>query len=317
MPLDPDAQTLLDMVKEANRPAFETVTPAEARVAFMAARPVLAPVPMPVAELRDVTIPGPAGPIPARLYRPSAGGTLPALVFFHGGGWVVGNVESHDTVCRHLAVRAGCVVVSVDYRLAPEHKFPAAVEDCIAATEWVAANAASLGIDAQRLAVGGDSAGGNLAAVVSLIARDQGAPRISCQLLIYPALDAAMAQPSIERFAEGYLLTRATMRWFYDQYLRTPEDAADWRVSPFAAPDLRGVAPAFVLTAGYDPLCDEGDAYAARLAAAGVAVIHRRFAEQIHGFAMNGKIIRAADAALDEAAAALKQAPPGFPGSRE
>jgi acetyl esterase len=308
MPLDPDAQTLLDMVKEANRPAFETVTPAEARVAFMAARPVLAPEPMPVAELRDLAIPGAAGPIPGRLYRPSAGGALPALVFFHGGGWVVGNVESHDTVCRHLAVRAGCVVVSVDYRLAPEHKFPAAVDDCVTATEWVAANAASLGVDAKRLAVGGDSAGGNLAAVVSLVARDHGTPRLAYQLLIYPALDATMAQPSIARFAEGYLLTRATMRWFYDQYLRTPADAADWRVSPLAAPDLGGVAPALVLTAGYDPLCDEGDAYAARLAAAGVAVTHRRVAEQIHGFAMNGKIIRAADAALDESAAALKQA---------
>src|ERR1700730_17820931 len=171
MPLDPDAQTLLDMVKEANRPAFETVTPAEARAAFMAARPVLAPEPMPVAELRDLAIPGPAGAIPARLYRPSAGGALPALVVFHGGGWVVGNIESHDTVCRHLAVRAGCVVVSVDYRLAPEHKFPAAVEDCFAATEWVADNAASLGVDAKRLAVGGDSGGGNLAAVVSRLAR--------------------------------------------------------------------------------------------------------------------------------------------------
>jgi acetyl esterase len=308
MPLDPDAQTLLDMVKEANRPVFETVTPAEARALFMAGRPVLAPEPMPVAELRDLAIPGPAGPIPSRFYRPSSGGTLPTLVFFHGGGWVVGNVESHDTVCRHLANRAGCVVVSVDYRLAPEHKFPAAVEDCFAATEWVADNAASLGVDAGRLAVGGDSAGGNLAAVVSLIARDRGAPQISCQLLIYPALDAAMTHPSIDRFAEGYLLTRATMRWFYDQYLRTPEEAADWRVSPLAAPDLAGVAPAFVLTAGYDPLCDEGDAYAARLVAAGVAVTHRRCADQIHGFAMNGKLIRAADAALDEAAAALKQA---------
>jgi acetyl esterase len=308
MPLDPDAQTLLDMVKEANCPAFETVTPAEARAAFMAARPVLAPEPMPVAELRDLAIPGPAGPIPARLYRPSSGGTLPALVFFHGGGWVVGNIESHDTMCRHLANRAGCAVVSVDYRLAPEHKFPAAVEDCFAATAWVADNAASLGVDAKRLAVGGDSAGGNLAAAVSLMARDRGMPRISYQLLIYPAVDAAMTHPSIASFAEGYLLTRATMRWFYEQYLRAPPDAADWRASPLAAADLAGVAPAFVVTAGFDPLCDEGDAYAARLTTAGVAVRHRRFADQIHGFAMNGKIIRAADAALDEAAAALRAA---------
>src|SRR5438094_8595512 len=308
MPLDPDAQTLLDMVKEANRPAFETVSPAEARAAFMAARPVLEPEPMPVAELRDLAIPGPAGPIPARLYRPSAGGTLPVLVFFHGGGWVVGNVESHDTMCRHFANRAGCVVVSVDYRLAPEHKFPAAVEDCLAATAWVAGNAISLGVDARRLAVGGDSAGGNLAAVVSLLARDRGAPRIAYQLLIYPATDAAMRHDSIARFAEGYVLTRSTMRWFYDQYLRTPEDAADWRVSPLLASDLAGLPPAFVLTAGYDPLCDEGDAYAARLAAAGVPVTHRRFPGQVHGFVTNGRVIRAAETALDEAAAVLKAA---------
>jgi acetyl esterase len=306
MPLDHDAEILLEMVRAANRPAFETVGAAEARQLFMAGRKVLAPDPMPVADTRDIAIPGPGGPIPARLYRAAATGTLPVLVFFHGGGWVVGDIESHDTVCRHLANRAGCAVVSVDYRLAPEHKFPAAVEDCLAATAWVAGNAAALGVDAARLAVGGDSAGGNLAAVVSLLARDRGSPRITCQLLIYPATDAAMRHDSITRFAEGYVLTRATMRWFYDQYLRAPEDAADWQASPLAAPDLGGLPSAFVLTAGYDPLCDEGDAYAVRLAASGVAVTHRRFPGQVHGFAMNGKIIRAAETALDETAAALR-----------
>jgi acetyl esterase len=308
MPLDHDAEILLEMVRAANRPAFETVGAAEARLLFNAGRKVLAPDPMPVAETRNLAIPGPGGPIPARLYRGAATGTLPVLVFFHGGGWVVGDIESHDTVCRHLASRAGCAVVSVDYRLAPEHKFPAAVEDCLAATAWVAGNAAALGVDAARLAVGGDSAGGNLAAVVSLLARDRGAPRITCQLLIYPATDAAMRHESIARFGEGYVLTRATMRWFYDQYLRAPEDAADWQASPLAAPDLKGLPPAYVLTAGYDPLCDEGDAYAARLAAAGVAVTHRTFPGQVHGFAMNGKIIRAAETALDEIAAALRAA---------
>jgi len=308
MPLDHDAEILLEMVRAANRPAFETVGAAEARLLFNAGRKVLAPDPMPVAETRDLAIPGPGGPIPARLYRAAATGTLPVLVFFHGGGWVVGDIESHDTVCRHLASRASCAVVSVDYRLAPEHKFPAAVEDCFAATAWVAGNAATLGVDAARLAVGGDSAGGNLAAVVSLLARDRGAPRITCQLLIYPATDVAMRHESIGRFAEGYVLTRATMRWFYDQYLRAPEDAADWQASPLAAPDLKGLPPAYVLTAGYDPLCDEGDAYAARLAAAGVAVTHRTFPGQVHGFAMNGRIIRAAETALDEIAAALRSA---------
>jgi acetyl esterase len=308
MPLDPDAQTLLEMVRAANRPAFETIGAAEARLLFNAGRKVLAPDPMPVAETRDLAIPGLGGPIPARLYRATATGNLPVLVFFHGGGWVVGDIESHDTGCRHLANRAECAVVSVDYRLAPEHKFPAAVEDCLAATAWVAGNAASLGVDAGRLAVGGDSAGGNLAAVVSVLARDHGTPRIGHQLLIYPATDAAMRHESMARFAEGYVLTRSTMRWFYEQYLRAPADAADWQASPLAAPDVGGLPSAFVLTAGYDPLCDEGDAYAARLAAAGVAVTHRRFAGQVHGFALNGKIIRAAETALDEAAAALKQA---------
>jgi acetyl esterase len=307
MPLDHDAQTLLDMVRAANRPAFETVGAAEARLLYMAGRRVLAPEPMPVAELRNMAMPGPVGPTPLRLYRASESGVLPVLVFFHGGGWVVGNIETHDTVCRHLASRAECAVVSVDYRLASEHKFPAAAEDCLAATAWVADNAASLGVDAGRLAVGGDSAGGNLAAVVSLLARDAVTPRISYQLLIYPATDAAMRHASVARFAEGYVLTRSTMRWFYQQYLRNPDDAADWRVSPLTAGDLAGLPPALVLTAGYDPLCDEGDAYAARLAAAGVPVVHRRFPGQIHGFTTNGKIIRAADTALDEAATALKQ----------
>jgi acetyl esterase len=308
MPLDHDVEILLEMIRAANRPAFETVGAVEARELFNAGRKVLAPDPMPVGETRDLAIPGPGGPIPARLYRASATGVLPVLVFFHGGGWVVGDIESHDTVCRHLANRAGCAVVSVDYRLAPEHKFPAAVEDCLAATAWVAGNAATLGVDPERLAVGGDSAGGNLAAVVSLLARDRGGPRITYQVLIYPATDAAMRHGSIARFAEGYVLTLATMRWFYAQYLRAPRDAANWQASPLAAPDLGGLPSAFVLTAGYDPLCDEGDAYAARLAASGVAVTHRSFPGQVHGFAMNGKIIRAAETALDETAAALRAA---------
>ena len=308
MPLDPDAQTLLDMVRVANRPAFETVGAVEARKLYAAGRLVLAPEPMPVAEVRDLTMPGPGGALSLRLYRPVAGKVLPVLVFFHGGGWVVGSIETHDTVCRHLALRAECAVVSVEYRMGPEHKFPAAVEDCVAAAEWVADNGAALGIDPARIAVGGDSAGGNLAAVVSLVARDRGRPKLSYQLLIYPATDAGLSHPSVERYAEGYVLTGSTMRWFYEQYLRGPEDVADWRVSPLRAPDPAGVAPALVMTAGYDPLCDEGDAYARRLAEAGVPVRHRRIDDQIHGFVGNGKVIRAAGAALDEAAAALRAA---------
>ena len=308
MPLDHDAEILLKMIQEANRPTFESVGAVAARDLYMAGRKALSPDPMPIAETRDVAIPAPAGPIPARLSRSATAGPLPVLVFFHGGGWVVGNIDSHEAMCRHIANRAECAVVSVDYRMGPEHKFPAAVEDCFAATAWTADNGASLGVDPRRLAVGGDSAGGNLAAVVSLLARDKGAPRISCQVLIYPATDAAMRHDSVARYAEGYVLTRATMRWFYEQYLRTPDDAADWRVSPLLAPDLSRLPPAYVLTAGYDPLCDEGDAYAARLAAAGVPVTHRRFPGQVHGFVTNGRVIRAAETALDEVAAAVKAA---------
>ena len=307
MALDPDAERVLEMVRASGRPPYETLSPAEARALFLAAREVLALDPAPVAAVRDLV--GPGG-VPLRLYRGArtdAAALLPVLVYFHGGGWVIGDIESHDSICRHIANAARCAVVSVDYRLAPEHKFPAAVDDCFAATRWVAAEGPLLAIDGERIGVGGDSAGGNLAAVVSLLARDRGAPRLSCQLLLYPATDASMRHPSIARFAEGFLLTRSTMQWFYDCYQRRPEDDADWRASPLRAADLSGVPPAFVLTAGFDPLCDEGVAYARRLQEAGVAVNHRHFADQIHGFLSAGKIIRAAVPALDEIAAALRE----------
>ncbi len=308
MPLDPDAQALLDIVKAANRPSFDTVGATEARNLYRAGRKVLSPDPLPVAEVRDLTMPGPGGPIPLRLYRGAEGGALPAMVFFHGGGWVVGDIETHDVMCRHLAWASRGAVLSVDYRLAPEHKFPAAFEDCLAATEWAAANAGALGIDAERLAVGGDSAGGNLAAAVALAVRERGGPALCRQFLIYPAVDAAMTHPSIILRAEGYMLTAATMRWFWDQYLRGPEDWRDWRAAPLVAGDLAGVAPAYVLTAGYDPLCDEGEAYAERLDDAGVPMRLRRFDGQIHGFCQNGKMIGEAFTALEEIAAAMREA---------
>ncbi|MBV8334187.1 MAG: alpha/beta hydrolase [Alphaproteobacteria bacterium] len=307
MALDPDAERVLEMVRASGRPPYETLSPAEARALFLAAREVLALYPEPVAAVLDLV--GPGG-VPWRLYRGArtdAAALLPVIVYFHGGCWVTGDIESHDSICRHIANAARCAVVSVDYRLAPEHKFPAAVDDCFAVTRWVAAEGPLLAIDGERIGVGGDSAGGNLAAVVSLLARDRGAPRLSCQLLLYPATDASMRHPSIARFAEGFLLTRSTMQWFYDCYQRRPEDDADWRASPLRAADLSGVPPAFVLTAGFDPLCDEGVAYARRLQEAGVAVNHRHFADQIHGFLSAGKIIRAAVPALDEIAAALRE----------
>ena len=308
MALDPDAERVLELVRAAGRPPYETLSPSEARALFLAGREVLALEPAPVAASRNIA--GPGG-VPLRLYRAAgtdAAEVLPALVYFHGGGWVIGDLDSHDSICRHLANAARCAVFSVDYRLAPEHKFPAAVEDCFAATSWVATEAAALAIDRERIAVGGDSAGGNLAAVVSLLARDRGTPRLSYQLLLYPAAEASMAHPSIARFAEGFLLTRATMQWFYDCYLRSPADIEDWRASPLRAADLSGVVPALVLTAGFDPLCDEGEAYARRLQEHGVAVTYRHYPDQIHGFLSAGKIIRAAVSALDDIAAALRAA---------
>jgi acetyl esterase len=310
MPLDPDAERVLELVRLSGRPPYEALTPPEARALFLAGRAVLSPEPQGVAEIRELSAPrAKGGGIPLRLYRPlGTVGTsvLPGLVFFHGGGWVIGDLESHDALCRHLANASGCAVVSVDYRLAPEHKFPAAVEDCLAATEWVAATGAALGIDADRLAVGGDSAGGNLATVTSLLARDRGAPRLRYQLLLYPPVDFAGSHHSHSRFAEGYLLTRATMRWFSEQYLRGPEDAATWTASPLQAAHLGGLPPAFVLTAGFDPLCDEGIAYAGRMREHGVAVRHHHVPDQIHGFLLMGKIVRAALSELDRAGAALR-----------
>ena len=307
MALDPDAERVLELVRLSGRPTFDQVSPAEARALFLAGRQVFAPEPAPVAEIRELTAPGPGGDIPLRLYRPGEG-VLPTLVYYHGGGWVVGDLETHDTLCRHLANAAHCAVLAVDYRLAPEHKFPAAVEDGWAALEWVARNAQALGLDGARLAVGGDSAGGNLAAVASLLARDRGAPPLAAQLLLYPALDMGMHLGSYRRFAEGYLLTRATMAWFVDHYLARPAEIDDWRASPLRAADLAGLPPALVVTAGYDPLSDEGVAYAHRLVASGVSVWHRHHAGQLHGFMTAGRVVRAAGPAIDEAAAALKAA---------
>lgn len=310
MPLDPDAQILLDMIRAAGRPPFETLTPAEARQAYANSRRILQPEPEPVAEIRDLAIPGPLGDIPLRLYRPAGAAvsdTLPALVYYHGGGWLLGDIESHDVACRRFANAARCRVVSVDYRMAPEHKFPAAVDDCAAATRWTIEQAASLGIDPARVAVGGDSAGGNLAAVMALMARDGTLPKLAFQLLIYPATDMMMTTASARLTGGGLPLTSATMRWFIDYYMRTPEDERDWRASPARAADLSGTAQALVLTCAYDPLCDEGIDYARRLEREGVRVTHLHFSDQMHGFMSHGRIVRAADLAIDMMAASMKK----------
>ncbi len=310
MTLDPQARLVLDMAEASDRPQLYSLSPEEARAEFAIAIKILDTDPPAVAEIRDIEAPGPAGPVPIRLYRPhiETGGPLPVLVFYHGGGFVIGDRDTYETPCRTLANQAGCLVASVDYRLAPEYKFPAAVDDAWAALTWIAANAAGFGGDAARLAVGGDSAGGNLSSVMARMARDAGGPDLALQMLIYPATRLDGDTDSHRRLGEGYFLTRELMNWFMDHYLNGPEDLTDLRASPGLAEDLGGLAPAYVVTAGYDPLSDEGEAYAAGLSAAGVPVETRRFDGQIHGFLSMGKVIEAAGTCLDECATALRRA---------
>jgi acetyl esterase len=310
MILDPDADRLLAMVRDAGRPPLETLTPPEARLGYSAARAVMQPDPQDVAAVRSLTAPGPLGDIPLRLYVPLGapeGSALPGLVYFHGGGWVIGDLDSHDGVCRHLANASGCRVVSVDYRLAPEHKFPAAYDDSVAATRFVFDNAVALGIDPARIAVGGDSAGGNLAAAVAVLSAQGGLPKLAYQLLIYPVVDLAMTFGSYRRVTDGVLLTAASMRWFIDLYLNDVAERRDWRGSPLRAPDLSATPPAFVLTVAHDPLCDEGIAYAKRLDQDGVRVMHTHLSDQIHGFLTMGKVVRASALMLDTMGALLRK----------
>jgi acetyl esterase len=306
MPLDEQTKALLEL--SAALPPVETLTPEEARAGMEERAPLTAGPPQPVADVSDRTILGPGGEIPIRVYVPEGERPMPGLVFFHGGGWVVGSLRTHDAVCRALANGSGCTVVAVDYRLAPEHKFPAAIDDAVAATRWVFDNAEQLGIDAERIAVGGDSAGGNLAAAVALTLRDTGGPRLAYQLLIYPVTDHNLDTPSYIANAEGYRLTRAAMNWYWNHYLRTALDAEDQRASPLRASSLVGLPPAFVATAEFDPLLDEGRAYAERLRAAGVAVEYREYAGLVHGFVAQGGVVDRAREALEELAAALRTA---------
>jgi len=300
--LDPDAAAVLSAFRAAGRPPYETLTPPQAREMYLAARVVSHPEPPAIASVDSLSVPGPGGAIPARIYKPltlrQSDGLSPCLVFFHGGGWVIGNLDSHDVVCRTLAHEGQLIVISVDYRLAPEHRFPAAVDDAIAATEWISENAHVLGIDATRLLVGGDSAGGNLAAVVAIHARDAG-PDLAGQVLIYPATDFAMTHPSHREPETDALLTHSVIHWFRDHYLGAA-DGEHWTASPARMDKLAGLPPAFVLTAGADPLRDEGDEYAARLGAAGVAVAHRSYPGQFHGFITMGKLLPKAGDAMRE-----------------
>ena len=311
MSLDPQARAVLERLARAKLPPYAEIGAPAARVLYRETRGNLSAAAPEVAHVEELRAPGPGGDISLRLYRPLGTGSmekLPALIYFHGGGWTIGDLETHDVPCREFANRARCVVIAVDYRLAPEHKFPAAVEDALAATHWVMREAATLGIDANRIAVGGDSAGGNLAAVVALELRDAGGPRLTMQVLIYPATDMAADTASHAKFAEGHMLTRESILWFMGNYLRGPADVADWRASPLRARDLAGLPEAYVMTAGFDPLSDEGRAYAERLEAAGVKLTYECYTGQIHGFITMGGAIAAAHHAIYRAAQGLRAA---------
>jgi len=303
MPLDPALEAMLKQMAEAEAPALSEMSPVEAREMYRAMQQTL-----PTCELHSVAD-DMANNVPVRVYRPSAAGGLPCLVFFHGGGWVIGDLDTHDSVCRQLAARVQCVIVSVDYRLAPEHPFPAPLDDCYQALRWVVDNADKLNIDPTRVAVGGDSAGGNLSAAVSLKSKMEGGPSLSYQLLIYPVTDTAMDTPSYEENKEGYMLTRDSMVWFWNQYLGTGEEN---RRNPLAAPlradDHSGLPPACVITAEFDPLRDEGERLGEKLAAAGVETTIERFDGMIHGFFGMTHLVEGAREAMDLAALRLKTA---------
>jgi len=301
--LHPEARALLEMMDAQGAPPLETQDPVEARSARLEPMKLLGGEPDALARVENLFSPGPAGDIPLRLYATDHVGLRPALVYFHGGGFVFGNLDTHDAVCRAIAKASGAVVVAVDYRLAPEHKFPAAVDDSYAATKWVAANAERLGIDAHRIAVGGDSAGGNLATVIALRCRDAGGPALAAQVLIYPVTDVSTFETGSHReLAEGYFLTRAAMEWFTGHYLASADHKRHPEVSPLLAPNLSGLPPALIITAEFDPLRDEGEAYARRIQQAGVPVTVTRYPGMIHGFVSMRGVLSGGRQAIQEAA---------------
>jgi len=311
--LHPQTRALLDLFEKKQLPPVYTLTPSEARIAYRDRIALTQPEACRVAQVQELQVPGPGGPIALRLYRPLLRthadlGLLPVLVYFHGGGWTIGDLDTHDTLCRELADRAGCAVISVDYRLAPEHRFPAAVEDSIAATRWVRNHAGALFLDAKRIAVGGDSAGANLAAVVAISMREADEPFLAYQLLIYPATDMRCCAPSHVTNGSGYLLTRESIAYYHNHYVQNPADDLDWRASPLLHPNLSRLPSALVVTAGFDPLRDEGLQYAQRLSEDGTPAISVCFERQIHGFITMGRLIDEANAAVNLCAAELRRA---------
>jgi acetyl esterase len=308
--LHPQARALLDIIEKAGFPPIHTLSPTDARKYYRERRAYTQPAPAEVSLVRDLQAEGPHGAIPLRMYRPAgaaADAMLPVLVYCHGGGFVIGDLDTHDVLCRELANGAACAVVAVDYRMAPEYRFPFAVDDCLAATYWVSKNAKTLKVDPSRLAVGGDSAGGNLATVVSLLARDAGDLPIVFQLLIYPATDMRCIAPSHTTNGQGYLLTSDSIGYFMGHYLGNADDCVDTRASPLLHKDLSRLPPAFIITAGFDPLRDEGLEYAQRLSEAGNRVTEVCFERQIHGFITMGKVLDEANSAVAMCAGELRR----------
>jgi acetyl esterase len=307
MPLDPQAQRVIEAMAALNLKPVEESTPAEARESIRTRTAALGPFPD-VAAVVDHRVPVSGGQIIVRAYSPGGPGPHPALVYYHGGGWVIGDLYTHDGLCRSITNAARCAVLSVDYRLAPESKYPVAVEDSYAALLWIVANAERLGIDRRRMAVGGDSAGGNLATVMALMARDRTGPRLALQVLIYPVTDHDLDTRSYRENATGYILTREGMRWFWNHYLASEAQGREPYASPLHAASLAGLPPALVITAEYDPLCDEGEAYAARLRDAGVPVTLTRYPGMFHGFVRLTNVLDKARTALDEIASSVQKA---------
>jgi acetyl esterase len=305
--LDGRTQWLLQLLAHSGQTPIEKTSVAEARAGYDAFMLEMGGRAAPIGEIVDRTIDGPAGRLRVRTYRPAdtVARLLPAILYFHGGGWVMGSLEGYDLVCRYFCARTGCAVVAVDYRLAPEHKFPAAIDDAVAAYRWLATDAVGLGIDPARIVIAGDSAGGNIAAVAARLLRDEARPPC-LQWLMFPATDLAFDSPSYKSCGEGFMVTRAAMEWFRGHYLNDPSEIDDPRASPLRASDLSGVAPALIFTNGIDPLRDEGHAYADRLAAAGVRTIHREFDSLIHGFIGLRGAIQAAARAMDDMVAGVR-----------
>jgi len=304
--LHPQARALLELIEERGVPPTHTLSVDDARRLYRERRFFTQPDAPYAGSVEDLKT---NGGIPLRLYKPLVplrSGPLPVLVYFHGGGWTIGDLDTHDTLCRELANGSGCALVAVDYRLGPEHRFPAAPNDSMAALLWVQANASSLGLDATRIGVGGDSAGGNLAAVTAIAARDRGGPRLAFQLLIYPATDMRCIAASHVTNGQGYLLTSDTVRYFHDHYIDDRKHDLDWRASPLLHPDLSRLPPALVITAGFDPLRDEGLNYAQRLSEAGNRAASVCFDRQIHGFITMGRVLDEARVAVSLCAAQMR-----------